>query len=48
MEMQVTLRLLFERFPELRLAIPVTDLPWVPNHAVWGLARLPVSLRPSD
>jgi cytochrome P450 len=48
MEMQVTLRLLFERFPELRLAVAVEALPWVPDHAVWGLARLPVSLGPSD
>jgi nocardicin N-oxygenase len=46
MEMQVTLRLLFERFPELHLAVAVDDLPWVPNHAVWGLADLPVRLRP--
>jgi cytochrome P450 len=46
MEMQVTLRLLFERFPDLRLAVQVEELPWVPEHAVWGLARLPVALRP--
>jgi cytochrome P450 len=46
MEMQVTLRLLFERFPDLRLAVPAEELPWVPDHAVWGLARLPVALRP--
>jgi nocardicin N-oxygenase len=46
MEMQVTLRLLFERYPEVQLAVPVDDLPWVPNHAVWGLADLPVRLRP--
>jgi len=46
MEMQVTLRLLFERFPDLRLAVPASELAWVPNHAVWGLAQLPVTLVP--
>ena len=46
MEMQVTLRLLFERFPDLRLAVPASELAWVPNHAVWGLAQLPVTLSP--
>jgi cytochrome P450 len=48
MEMQVTLRLLFERFPRLHLDVPVDALPWVPNHAVWGLAQLPVTLHPND
>lgn len=46
MEMQVTLRLLFQRFPDVRLAVAASELPWVPNHAVWGLARLPVTLCP--
>ena len=46
MEMQVTLRLLFQRFPDVRLAVAASELPWVPNHAVWGLAQLPVTLRP--
>jgi nocardicin N-oxygenase len=44
MEMQVTLRLLFERFPDLRLDVPVEALAWVPDHAVWGLEALPVTL----
>jgi cytochrome P450 len=44
MELQVTLRLLFERFPDLRLDVPVEELSWVPDHAVWGLEALPVTL----
>jgi len=26
--------------------MPVEELPWVPDHAVWGLASLPVTLHP--
>jgi nocardicin N-oxygenase len=44
MELQVTLRLLFERFPDLQLDMPVEQLAWVPDHAVWGLQALPVTL----
>jgi cytochrome P450 len=44
MEGQLALRALLERFPELRLAVPVADLHW--NHGdglvLRGLSELPV------
>jgi cytochrome P450 len=43
MEMQVSIGMLFERFPELRLALRVDEVPWKVGSSVWGLAELPVA-----
>jgi nocardicin N-oxygenase len=41
-EMQVALRSLVTRFPELRLAVPTDQVPWKAGSAVWGLEALPL------
>jgi hypothetical protein len=38
----VALSSLFERFPDLRLAVPATEVPWKSGSAVWGLEALPL------
>ncbi|MEX2100844.1 MAG: cytochrome P450 [Acidimicrobiia bacterium] len=43
MEMQVSIGTLLARFPDLRLAVPVDEVPWKVGSAVWGLAELPVA-----
>jgi cytochrome P450 len=42
-ELQVALESLLARFPDLRLAVPATDVPWKDGSAVWGLEALPLS-----
>ena len=42
LELQVVLESLLIRFPELRLAVPVEDVPWKAGSAVWGLDALPL------
>jgi cytochrome P450 len=41
-ELQVALSSLLERFPDLRLAVPATEVPWKSGSAVWGLEALPL------
>ncbi|MEQ3550872.1 cytochrome P450 [Pseudonocardia nematodicida] len=43
-EAEVALRALFERFGDLRLAVPASDLVWVPRPGFSRLAELPVRL----
>ncbi|MFD7432054.1 cytochrome P450 [Streptomyces sp. NPDC059818] len=47
LEISSALRLLFERFPDLELAVPVGDLKPVPSLISNGHQTLPVRLRPS-
>jgi cytochrome P450 len=44
MELQVAIRTLVTRFPELRLAVAADEVPWRVGSAVWGLEHLPVLL----
>jgi len=44
LEIQITLRVLLERFPGLRLAEPADRLPWRHSRLVRGLEALPVLL----
>jgi cytochrome P450 len=41
-ELQVALESLLARFPELRLAVPASEVPWKDGSAVWGLEALPL------
>ncbi|SDG47020.1 Cytochrome P450 [Sinosporangium album] len=41
-EMRVGYRALFERFPDLRLAIPADEVPMRSDMAIYGVHRLPV------
>jgi cytochrome P450 len=45
-EMRVACRALFERFPDLRLAVPAEEVPLRDDAAVYGVWRLPVSWQP--
>lgn len=47
LEIASALRLLFERFPDLELAVPVADLKPLPSLISNGHKSLPVRLRPS-
>ncbi|WFB08578.1 cytochrome P450 [Streptomyces sp. LX-29] len=49
MELRTALTTLFTRFPELALAVPADEVPWleVPFPAFRGLAELPVVLAPA-
>ncbi|MEU8702858.1 cytochrome P450 [Streptomyces sp. NPDC048680] len=47
LEISSALRLLFERFPDLELAVPVADLKPLPSLISNGHQTLPVRLRPS-
>ena len=42
-ELQVALTALFDRFPDLQLAVPVADVPTREHAAVYGVDRLPVT-----
>ena len=44
LELHVALQSLFERFPELALAVAPEDVPWRSASAVWGFDELPVTL----
>ncbi|MBX7547670.1 cytochrome P450 [Streptomyces sp. NPDC004232] len=48
LEVATALRMLFGRFPDLRLAVPATDLPLLPSLISNGHTHLPVHLRPAD
>ncbi len=41
-EMQVALESLLARFPDLRLAVPASEVPWKDGSSVWGLEALPL------
>jgi cytochrome P450 len=41
-ELQVALESLLVRFPDLRLAVPASEVPWKDGSAVWGLEALPL------
>ncbi len=41
-ELQVALESLLARFPNLRLAVPASEVPWKDGSAVWGLEALPL------
>jgi cytochrome P450 len=41
-ELQVALESLLSRFPDLRLAVPASEVPWKEGSAVWGLEALPL------
>jgi hypothetical protein len=38
----VAIESLLIRFPDLRLAVPATDVRWKDGSAVWGLDALPL------
>jgi cytochrome P450 len=42
LELHVVFEKLPKRFPDLRIAIPMEDLPFRPNHQVYGVKELPV------
>ncbi|MGN9838207.1 cytochrome P450 [Nonomuraea sp. H19] len=42
-EMQIGYRMLFERFPRLRLAVPATEVPLKHDSAAYGVTSLPVT-----
>ncbi len=44
MEASIAIGALLRRFPALRLAIPLTDVPWIPAGMMRGPVRLPVRL----
>jgi cytochrome P450 len=44
MELHVALQSLFERFPAIRPAIPLEEVQWRADSAIWGVASLPVLL----
>jgi cytochrome P450 len=46
MELHVVLGTLFERFPDVRLAVEPDDLVWRDSTAMWALEALPVVLGP--
>lgn len=45
-ELRIALTALFERFPDLRLAVPAAEVPTRDRMAVYGVDRLPVALGP--
>ncbi|MFB7653133.1 MULTISPECIES: cytochrome P450 [unclassified Streptomyces] len=42
-ELEIALRSLFERLPELRLAAPAEDIPFKPGDTIQGMLELPVA-----
>ena len=46
LEALAALPALFARFPDLRLAVPESDLPHVPSFIAHGWASLPLHLHP--
>ena len=42
MELQVAIPMLFERFPDIRLAVPEEDLRYKDDGLAYGLLELPV------
>jgi cytochrome P450 len=44
MELHVALQSFFERFPTVELAVAPAEVRWNPDHAIWGVAALPVCL----
>jgi pentalenic acid synthase len=42
-ELEIALRTLFERLPELRLAAPADEIPFKPGDTIQGMLELPVS-----
>jgi cytochrome P450 len=42
-ELRITLTALFARFPDLRLAVPASEIPTRERMAVYGVDRLPVT-----
>ncbi|UIX32065.1 cytochrome P450 [Streptomyces sp. GQFP] len=42
-EMRIGYRRLFERFPDLRLAIPLPEVKWRTDMSIYGLHQLPVT-----
>ncbi|ORT59524.1 cytochrome P450 [Streptomyces sp. CB03238] len=42
-EMEIALRTLFERLPELRLAAPAGEIPFKPGDTIQGMLELPVT-----
>jgi nocardicin N-oxygenase len=44
MELQVAIGTLARRFPDIRLVVPLDEVPWRTGSAVWGLEKLPVVL----
>lgn len=47
LESAIALRALFERFPDIRLAVPEAEVPSLVSTADNGVAALPVNLKPS-
>lgn len=48
MQIEIALRQLLERFPDLRLAVPADEVKWTSSALLHGLAALPVSVFPPD
>jgi cytochrome P450 len=46
-EMRIAYRALFERFPDLRLAVPAEEVPLRDDAVVYGVWRLPVTWEPA-
>lgn len=44
LEAKIAFKVLFERFPNMQLAVPADELKWVGAPALRGLARLPIRL----
>ncbi|TGB07113.1 cytochrome P450 [Streptomyces sp. MZ04] len=42
-ELEIALRSLFERLPELRLAVPAAEIPFKPGDTIQGMLELPVT-----
>ncbi|MEU4996855.1 cytochrome P450 [Streptomyces sp. NPDC021622] len=42
-ELEIALRSLFERMPELRLAVPAAEIPFKPGDTIQGMLELPVT-----
>ncbi len=47
-ELRVAYRALFDRFPDLRLAMPADQIPLRENAAVYGVWQLPVTWGPTS
>lgn len=43
MELQIVFDTLFRRIPDLKLAVPVDELPFKDDANIYGLYQLPVS-----
>ncbi|GGX22357.1 cytochrome P450 [Streptomyces noursei] len=42
-EMEIALRSLFRRIPDLRLAVPAAEIPFKPGHTLQGMIELPLA-----